>query len=233
MEAKMKMKMKMDGITKCGEGVDLYEDNSGTTLAIKGRGYCIVAADTRNSGSFNINTRHTSKLFVIDKRMVLSTAGFYADGVYVSEELRSTVERYQFEYSSAMDIEQAAAALHIILYSNRFFPKYSFCCLSGYSNEGEERIYSFDPIGSYEKTDCRCYGSGTKMLQPLLDSVISGKNWRGGEGREEMTEERVVGLVRDVFSSAAETDVKTGDALEVYVITASGSRREVYPLRMD
>lgn len=217
-----------------GKDVEVYEDNSGTTLAIRGKDFCVVAADTRHSAEYNINTRRATKVFPIDGRILLSVAGFYADGRHVWERLRSTVEKYQFDYNRKMDVQQIAAALHIILYENRFFPKYAYCCVSGFDEEGHPRVFSFDPTGSYQETDCRCYGSGMRMLQPLIDSRVGKKNWGCEEGKHDpLTLEYTLTLVRDVFSSAAETDVKTGDAIELYIIRREGLQREVHPLRDD
>lgn len=224
----------MEKLAAHGDGPELYDDNAGTSLAIKGKDFCIVAADTRHSSAYHINTRRATKIFVVDGRILLTATGFYADARSVLNHLTFAVEDYQFRFSKKMAIEQAAAALHVILYRNRFFPKYAYCTLAGFTGEGEPKMFSYDPVGSYEETGCRCNGSGAQMLQPLLDSWISRKNWRCEEGKSyACTEEETKHLVRDVFNSAAETDVKTGDSLEVYTLRASGFTREEHPLRSD
>ncbi|KAI5192085.1 20S proteasome subunit beta 6 [Nematocida sp. AWRm77] len=222
-------------IEQHSSGVELYDDNSGTSLAIKGTNYIVVAADTRNSGEYHINTRKATKIFVIDKRLILTTTGFYADARSVLSKLIFAVEDYQFKFNKPMDVSQAAAILHIILYSHRFFPKYAYCTLTGFSNTGEPKLFSYDPVGSYQENPCECHGTGTKMLQPFLDSWISRKNWHCEEGKAYApAEEELVKLVKDVFNSAAEKDVKTGDHLEVYVIRQNNEIiREEFPLRSD
>lgn len=45
--------------------------------------------------------------------------------------------------------------------------------------------------------------------------------------------EKAVQLVKDVFISAAERDVYTGDALKICIITKEGVREEIVPLRKD
>jgi 20S proteasome alpha/beta subunit len=37
-------------------------DNGGTLLAIAGKGFCLVASDTRLSSNYAISTRHISRL---------------------------------------------------------------------------------------------------------------------------------------------------------------------------
>lgn len=48
-----------------------------------------------------------------------------------------------------------------------------------------------------------------------------------------LTLEKAVQLVKDVFISAAERDVYTGDALKICIITKEGIREELVPLRKD
>ncbi|KAH9385306.1 20S proteasome subunit beta 6 [Nematocida major] len=219
---------------QCGGSDSLYGNNSGTSLSISGSDFCIVASDTRHSSEYNINTRRSTKTFCIDGRLILSTAGFYADSIYIYKELSYEVNTYQFKFNRKMDIEQAAAVLHVLLYRHRFFPKYTYCCLVGMNGKNEPKVYSYDPVGSYQETLCRCNGSGTSMLQPMLDSWISRNNWHCEEGKNhKCSQEEVVSLVKDVFNSVAETDVKTGDALEVYIIRKEGITRSEFELRSD
>lgn len=48
-----------------------------------------------------------------------------------------------------------------------------------------------------------------------------------------LTQDKAVQLVKDVFISAAERDVYTGDALRVCVITKEGINEQTIPLRKD
>lgn len=51
--------------------------------------------------------------------------------------------------------------------------------------------------------------------------------------RVSLSKEKVVNLVKDVFISAAERDIYTGDAVVVHVITKDGTTTERFPLRRD
>uniref|UniRef100_A0A4W4F318 Proteasome subunit beta n=1 Tax=Electrophorus electricus TaxID=8005 RepID=A0A4W4F318_ELEEL len=68
--------------------------------------------------------------------------------------------------------------------------------------------------------------------QPLLDNQIGFKNMENVE-QLPLTLEKAVQLVKDVFISAAERDVYTGDALKICIITKEGIREEMVPLRKD
>lgn len=48
-----------------------------------------------------------------------------------------------------------------------------------------------------------------------------------------LSQEKAIQLVKDVFISAAERDVYTGDALKICIITKEGIREENVPLRRD
>lgn len=48
-----------------------------------------------------------------------------------------------------------------------------------------------------------------------------------------LTKDKAVQLVKDVFISAAERDVYTGDALQICLITKEGIKEEMLPLRSD
>lgn len=45
--------------------------------------------------------------------------------------------------------------------------------------------------------------------------------------------EKALQLVKDVFISAAERDVYTGDALKITIITKDGIQEQSFPLRRD
>lgn len=71
-------------------------------------------------------------------------------------------------------------------------------------------------------------GLGLLSLSPQ----IGFKNMEGVE-HVPLTKDKAVQLVKDVFISAAERDVYTGDALRVCVITKEGINEETIPLRKD
>ena len=41
---------------------------------------------------------------------------------------------------------------------------------------GKGCVYSYDPVGSYERESCRAAGTASALLQPLLDNQIAGKH---------------------------------------------------------
>ena len=54
-----------------------------------------------------------------------------------------------------------------------------------------------------------------------------------GVEKTPLTLEKAVNLVKDVFISAAERDIYTGDGIVMDIVTKGGIRRESFPLRRD
>lgn len=222
--------MEVMGIRKKKEDeFDPYEDNSGTTLTLKQKDYIIVASDTRHSSDMGINSRSMSKVFTIND-MVMSTTGFYGDGYEVFTRFRYQIKMYEARNLKSIDIHRAAHLLHNILYSRRFFPYYSFTTLTGFGDE--PTIYDYDPIGCYESVSCSCNGSSSPLIQPILDSLISKKNWENCKVGD-LSENEAIKVVRMAFESAAERDVKTGDYLEVFMLKRGQTERTLFELRKD
>lgn len=206
-----------------------YEYNAGTSLAITTDSSIIIASDTRHCSEMGINSREASKIYKLDEFFLVLT-GFYADGYDISIRLKYALMDYKSRNNRNIKISSLANLLHNLLYSRRFFPYYSYALLCGF--EGDEPcIFSYDPVGSYSKTKCRVDGSSGAMIQPILDSVVDGKNWECE--RKILNCEEVEELVKMVFVSATERDVNTGDSLEMVIMKKGAFERREFPLRRD
>ncbi|BAM83406.1 20S core proteasome subunit beta 6 [Cyanidioschyzon merolae strain 10D] len=214
-----------------------YVDNGGTVLALAGRDYAIVAADTRLSVGFSIPSRNFTKIVQLTDQAVLASAGMGADRQYLHKILRSRLEIYRYQHQKEMSLGAIAQLLSNTLYSRRFFPIYAFNVLGGIdANTGEGFVFGYDAIGSFEKVKVVCSGSGQTLVQPVLDQQLAGRQKYDVPDDQRMASlslAEAIELTRDVFNSAAERDILTGDALELYAVTASGVRCERFELRRD
>lgn len=62
-----------------GGGFEPYADNGGTVVAVAGRDYCIIAADSRLSDGYAILTRNVTRVHRLSGDTHLATAGCWAD----------------------------------------------------------------------------------------------------------------------------------------------------------
>ena len=72
------------------------------------------------------------------------------------------------------------------------------------------------------------------MTKPFFSSCaqIGMKNQQGAK-QVPLSKAKAVTLVKDVFTSAAERDINTGDAVVIHVINKQGITKETFPLRRD
>lgn len=45
--------------------------------------------------------------------------------------------------------------------------------MGGIDRDGTGAVYSFDPVGSYERESCRAAGAAQSLIQPFLDNMVS------------------------------------------------------------
>ncbi|KAG0575925.1 hypothetical protein M758_5G040600 [Ceratodon purpureus] len=213
-----------------------YDNNGGTCVAIAGGDYCVIAADTRMSTGFSILTRDHSKIHQITEKCVLASSGFQADIRALQKNLDARHQIYQHQHSKQMSCPAMAQLLSNTLYYKRFFPYYAFNVLGGLDTEGKGCVYTYDAVGSYERSGYSSQGSGQTLIMPVLDNQLKSASPLVLPPRESstpLTESEAVDLIKDTFASAAERDIYTGDGVEIVIINKNGIRRETMPLKRD
>ncbi|ORY24191.1 nucleophile aminohydrolase [Naematelia encephala] len=204
-----------------------YEDNGGTILAIAGKDFSVIAGDTRQSQGYSIQTRYARKVWQLTDRAVLATNGFAADGNNFVKKVKQRLEWYEHAHHKQMPLKSIARMIQTILYGKRFFPYYVYNILGGIEEDGTGAVYSYDPVGTYERESCRAAGAAQSILQPFLDNQIYFKNQTPEPGAEpfipgNLPLSTVLALVVDSFTSATERHIEVGDGLEVYVVMKKG-----------
>ncbi|XP_007439546.1 proteasome subunit beta type-1 [Python bivittatus] len=209
-----------------------YTFNGGTILAIAGEDFVVVASDTRLSEEYAIHSRNSPKCYKLTETTVIGCSGFHGDCLTLTKILEARLKMYKHSNNKTMSSGAIAAMLSTILYSRRFFPYYVYNIIGGLDEEGKGAVYSFDPVGSYQRDSFVAGGSASAMLQPLLDNQVGLKNMQGVE-QVSLSLEKALQLVKDVFVSAAERDVYTGDSLKICIIRKDGIKEETFSLRRD
>jgi 20S proteasome subunit beta 6 len=150
---------------------------------------------------------------------------------------------YRYQHGKPMSVKACAQRLSTILYQKRFFPYYVHAILGGIGEDGKGALYSYDPVGSYEREQCRAAGAAASLIMPFLDNQVNYKNQYipgSGEGHdlkqraiEDLSRDTVVGLVKDAFTSATERHIEVGDGLQMMIITKDGIEEVFEPLKRD
>ena len=94
-------------------------------------------------------------------------------------------------------------------------------------------VYTYDAVGSFERVHYAAQGAGQKLIIPLLDNLVGGKNRGGDKAVPKLTKEAAAELCKDAFITAGERDIYTGDAVEVFTITKDGVHKERFALKRD
>lgn len=211
---------------------DPYAMNGGTILGIAGEDFCVIAADTRLSEGYSIHSRTETKILKMSSSTVLATGGFHGDALTFHKSLKWKCQTYQHDHQKEIGCVASAQMISTMLYYKRFFPYYCYNIVGGVDANGKGAVYSFDPVGSYEREEYRAGGTGSSLLQPLLDSELGKKN-KQNVIKTPLTKEETINLVKDAFTGVAERDIYTGDCVEIQVITKDGVQVEMFRLRRD
>ena len=174
---------------------------------------------------------------------MLSVVGFAADGNALKERLDTIVKMYKYQHGKDISVGACAQRLSHLLYGKRFFPFYVTAILGGLDEEGKGALYSYDPVGSYEREQCRAAGAASSLIMPFLDNQVNLKNQYNPASPqgldklplqpEPLSRTHVTELVRDAFTSAVERHIEVGDGLQMMVITKDGIEEVYEPLKKD
>jgi 20S proteasome subunit beta 6 len=217
---------------------DPYEMNGGTLIAVAGEDFAVIASDTRLSEGYSILSRNCPHLNQLKSNCVVGSVGFHGDSLTFTKMLDAKLKMYEYEHNKRPGCQAVAQLISNMLYNRRFFPYYVNTIVAGLTNEGQGAVYSYDPVGSYEREVYRAGGSSAALIQPLLDSQLGLKN---RDGKFELnrsyvvqsSKEIVVGMVKDAFVSAAERDIYCGDGVVINIITKDGIQTDLFALRRD
>lgn len=214
-------------------GFSPYADNGGSVVAVSGEDFAILAADTRlsQSGSYLVMTRSQDRLVRLTPCSVLATAGCWCDALTLQRLVGARLTHYRHEHRKPMPTTAAAQMLSTMLYHKRFFPYYVSPVLAGLDADGRGCVFSYDPVGNFERSSFRAAGSAGALLQPLLDNQLEFKN--AASIRRTVSCDEALAIVKDSFISAAERDIYTGDSICINIITKDGVRVESFDLRRD
>jgi 20S proteasome subunit beta 6 len=200
-------------------------------VAIAGKDFCIVAADTRISSGFNILSREHSKTTRLTDKCVITSGGMVADIETLHKLLIAKVKTYERTFKKTPSIESLAQLLGNTLYGRRFMPYYAFNLLCGLDKNGEGVVFGYDAIGSWDKLTYGVQGSGSELGAPILDNQFVGHNFlRKQTAQDKQTAEETA---KDIINSIAERDIYTGDGVEIVIVDSNGVHVKREAIRRD
>lgn len=218
-------------------GFSPYTDNGGTVVAIAGKNYAIIASETRLSTGYSIYTRDQNKLFQLTPNTVLGSTGCWCDALTFAKVIQARVKNYLYEHNRQISTTACAQLVSTMLYYKRFFPYYISNIVAGLDEEGHGVLYSYDPVGHFDKHMYRAAGSSCTLIQSFLDNRVGGKNIKGSLGMPlesiDLPMEEALSIIKDSFVSAGERDIYVGDSVDIKIITANGIQEQRHQLRKD
>eukprot|EP01063_Lacrimia_lanifica_P014087 TRINITY_DN20759_c0_g1_i1.p1 TRINITY_DN20759_c0_g1~~TRINITY_DN20759_c0_g1_i1.p1 ORF type:complete len:251 (+),score=106.91 TRINITY_DN20759_c0_g1_i1:54-806(+) len=223
----------VDAKTGMQRGWQPYQDNGGSALAVAGKDFVVVAADTRMSNGYAIMDRNMSKCYELPGGHVLATGGMQADRTHLQKNIQHRLTHYEYDNKKTASVGAVAQMLSIQLYNRRFFPLYCYNLLCGINEAGEGCVYSYDVVGCLERRSHQAVGSARDQIEPILDLQMNRYNMQGVGPNVDITVEDAVDMCKDAITAAGERDLETGDGAEIWVITKDGTKKEVIPLKKD
>lgn len=212
-----------------------YSLEGGSTAAVCGDDFAIIASDTRMSQfEINILTRQAEKITVLNDSIILACSGFYGDVLQLRRLLEARLHKYRFDYRDNMTVDLCAELLSRNLYYRRFFPYYTGAILAGIDENGHGAVFSYDPIGCIQRVVYTASGSAEPMIIPFFDCQIDQVTQAEDAEKVPLTIDRAASLMKDAFRMSAEREISTGDKIHLVIAEHNKPVRQLFlPLRED
>jgi len=214
------------------QGWSPYSWHGGTILAIAGEDFSIMASDTRLGQHGGIYSREFNRNNQVTDACVVAQCGFQGDATTLLKNMKGKIRIYEHQHQEQPSAPAIAAMLSTMLYYRRFFPYYVYNLVAGLDEEGKGAVFSYDPVGSYDRDQMKCAGTAASLIQPFLDNQIQRQHIQNDE-KPALTRERARQLAIDAFVSACERETNTGDGVRISIIDKNGIHEETLPLRRD
>ncbi|MEM0017468.1 MAG: proteasome subunit beta [Candidatus Korarchaeum sp.] len=192
-----------------------------TALGLKFDKGVVLAADRRVSYSSFILSKSARKVFLINERVGISTAGLPGDFQELVDIARYNITMYELENDKVATPTNVARLLSILLYQGRFSGIYYAEIIVGGIDGGGPRVFVLDPAGGLMEENFAAVGTGAQIATGILE-----RNFRDG-----MSEGEAVELAERSMREAISRDALSGDGIDILVITEGGSRLEFIPVR--
>jgi len=188
--------------------------HAGTSLGIRTKNGVILAVEKKHMHKLlddDINLG-SDKLYQISKEAVCAVAGFTADANVLINEIRLAAERYRFQYSTPIPLEQLVIHVcNIKQYYTQYGGQRPFgvaFLFAGYDKRHGFQLYQTDPSGNYGGWKATCIGNNTATAQSILKT-----DWS-----EELDLEQGISLALKILNKTLDVQKLTEDRFELAML---------------
>ncbi|MGB7531394.1 MAG: archaeal proteasome endopeptidase complex subunit beta [Halobacteriota archaeon] len=180
-----------------------------TTVGLICRDSVVLASEKRATmGSF-IASKAARKIYQVDDRMGLTTAGIVGDAQTLVRLISVEARLYKTRRQEPMTVKAMTTLLSNVLNGQRMFPYIVQLLVGGIDRKGAH-IYSVDPFGgNTDEREIAATGSGSPIAYGVLEDKYS----------KDMPLEEGIALATQALRSAMKRDSASGEAIEIVTIT--------------
>ncbi len=180
-----------------------------TTVGLICKDSVVLASEKRATmGSF-IASKAARKIYQVDDRMGLTTAGIVGDAQTLVRLVSVEARLYKTRRQEPMTVKAMTTLLSNVLNGQRMFPYLVQLLVGGIDRNGAH-IYSVDPFGgNTDEREIAATGSGSPIAYGVLEDKYS----------KDMSQEEGVALATQALRSAMKRDSASGEEIEIVTIT--------------
>lgn len=189
------------------EIMDQVKKGTTTVGLICGGGVVLASEKRATMGSF-IASRAAKKIYRVDERMGMTTAGIVGDAQTLVRLISVEAKLYKIRRQEPMSVKGMTTLLSNVLSGQRMFPYIVQLLVGGIDRNGAH-IFSIDPFGgNTDEKEIAATGSGSPIAYGVLEDRYS----------KDMPLEEGISLAIQALHSAMKRDSASGGDMQVVVI---------------
>ncbi len=192
-----------------------------TALGVKYKEGVVLAADRRVAYGTFILSKAARKVFSINDKVGISTAGLPGDFQELVDAIKYNIFMYEMDAEKKASPTNVAKLLSLLLYQGRFRGIYYAELIVGGIEGGVPKIYVLDPAGGLLEEDYVAVGTGAQVATGILE------RWY----KRDMDKAEAEDLAVKAMKEAIERDALSGDGIDLLIIDKSGKEEKYVPLR--
>lgn len=178
-----------------------------TTVGVLCKDCVVLASETRSTLGYLVSSKEAKKIYQIDDKIALTTAGGVGDTQALVRLLKAEIALYKAIRAAPFTVRAAATLLSNILQSTRYYPYFAMLIVAGHDRDGLH-IFTVDPLGGIEEEKYVATGSGSPVAYGVLEADF----------REGLTREEGMRLAVRAIRAATQRDIFSGGKISLALI---------------